>query len=390
MAAHRFDDNTRVGTSQRRRPTSNAAATHVRSGSWRAIAARLLLVVAGLAMGLLIAEVGARTFGLAELPSPRRAVYAGVSHEWCCGPEIVVNGVQRFEPSTSFQHCYSGAKRDWFDANGCVTYRLNSQGYRGHEFQIDKPPATYRIVVIGDSFTFGEGVPESDVFPARLEAALTAQAGARHVEVINLGFPAADTGSEATTYARVASALHADWVILQWNTNDYPTSQVQQDHLRLIGAEYRDVFAPPPAVAWSRVLRYAVLQYRLRQISRDLLATTTADAEQGRAVLGGIGAIAKWARADGSKFTLLIFPELIRFDDYPYATILNIVRDYAREHQIDTVDLLPTLAQHRDRDLWVHVTDHHPNPIAHEIAARALADHAEMRSGLIISEKPRD
>lgn len=312
-------------------------------------------------------------FGLAQMPTPRRAVYNGVSREWCCGPEIERDGVPRFEPSTSFQHCYSGRRRAWQDDAGCVTYRINAQGFRGDEFSATKAPGTYRVVVLGDSFTFGEGTPQSDIFPTRLAAALRSAAGGRDVEVINLGFPAADTGTEAAMYARVASALDPDWVVLQWNTNDYPTSQVQADHLRLIGAEYRDVFASPPALAWSRVLSFAVQQYRLQRISRDLIHVTAQDAEAGRAVLGGIGAIAEWAKTDGAEFTLLIFPELIRLNDYPYASILALVHQYADGRQIDTIDLLPALSANRDRDLWVHETDHHPNPIAHGIAADALA-----------------
>lgn len=361
--------------SSKRRPSPSADAPGRPFGqSW---IVRLLLVVAGLLVGFLLAETAARVFDLARTPSPRRAVYAGQSHEWCCGPEVIVDGLQRFEPLTSFQHCYDGARREYLDAAGCVTYHINNWGYRGADFSLDKPPDVYRVVVLGDSFTFGEGTPDTQVFPARLEAGLSRERlDGKRVEVINLGIPAADTRAEVATYLRFARRLAPDWVILEWNTNDYPTSQVQQDHLRLIGANYRDVFTDTAVLSWSRLLTFARRQWKLRGISRDLIRTTATEAERGRGALEGIGVLAGLAKDDGARFTLLIFPEIIRLDDYPYASVVDLVRTYARDRALEVVDLLPALSGYRDRDLWVHDTDHHPNPTAHQIAASALLAHA--------------
>jgi hypothetical protein len=62
----------------------------------------------------------------------------------------------------------------------------------------------------------------------------------------------------------------------------------------------------------------------------------------------------------------------VRFEDYPYAAIVDALRTYCTEERIGFVDLLPALGTHRDADLWVHETDHHPNPYAHGIAAAEL------------------
>ena len=78
------------------------------------------------------------------------------------------------------------------------------------------------------------------------------------------------------------------------------------------------------------------------------------------------------ATFEGAGFTVLAFPELIRFDDYPYAAILELLRDYCRDEEIQLVDLLPALSKYEDHELWVHETDHHPNRVAHAIAAREL------------------
>src|SRR5437667_10713778 len=80
--------------------------------------AKIILVCAGLLAGFLITEGLARVFHIGEIPAPRRVVYNGESREWCCGPRVTVGGVHRYESNTTFEHCYSGTSRDYFDSRG--------------------------------------------------------------------------------------------------------------------------------------------------------------------------------------------------------------------------------------------------------------------------------
>lgn len=64
---------------------------------------------------------------------------------------------------------------------------LNSKGYRNKEFDIQKPKETKRILVIGDSMTFGWGLPDKDTYPFILEDILKREKGEK-VEVINAGY----------------------------------------------------------------------------------------------------------------------------------------------------------------------------------------------------------
>ena len=58
------------------------------------------------------------------------------------------------------------------------------------------------------------------------------------------------------------------------------------------------------------------------------------------------------------------------------------IRSYCLTHAIDVLDLFPAFQGQRERDLWVHPSDQHPNEKAHAIAARAMADYIRAR-GLI-------
>ncbi len=62
-----------------------------------------------------------------------------------------------------------------------VRYTINSLGFRGPETPLEKPAGVFRIVVLGDSHTFGFGIPLEQHFTTILQGYF------KNVEVINLG-----------------------------------------------------------------------------------------------------------------------------------------------------------------------------------------------------------
>lgn len=67
-----------------------------------------------------------------------------------------------------------------------VKIKTNSLGLRGRETTYDKPAGVKRILVLGDSYTFGVYVEAEENYPSRLEEILR-QRG-KKVEVINAGY----------------------------------------------------------------------------------------------------------------------------------------------------------------------------------------------------------
>jgi len=63
---------------------------------------------------------------------------------------------------------------------------INSLGFRGKEYNSEKSNNTFRIVVLGDSVTFGIGVNNGDTYPAKLEKILNNNSKMNY-EVWNLG-----------------------------------------------------------------------------------------------------------------------------------------------------------------------------------------------------------
>jgi hypothetical protein len=68
-----------------------------------------------------------------------------------------------------------------------VTAHINSLGFRGKELSTAKKPGTIRILILGDSQTFGWGVGDEETYSSRIEQILH-QKGYPNIEVINAGW----------------------------------------------------------------------------------------------------------------------------------------------------------------------------------------------------------
>ena len=102
-----------------------------------------------------------------------------------------------------------------------VPVRTNAAGFRGAELPGAKPPGTFRIVVLGDSFTWGFGVRERQAYPARLARLLSRRTGgAPRVEVVNLGLPGAGPLDYLHHLDHTAVALEPDLIVVGLFAND--------------------------------------------------------------------------------------------------------------------------------------------------------------------------
>jgi lysophospholipase L1-like esterase len=129
-----------------------------------ALAANLLLLAGGIALAAGAGEVATR---LAF--SPRRNVVAF-----------------RFDPRYGFTHVPSTDERTYMWSDGAMwRYRVNARGFRGSDWPDVVPPGRQRMLVMGDSYTFGVGVADSAAYPAVADRALRDSA-----VVVNAGTPA--------------------------------------------------------------------------------------------------------------------------------------------------------------------------------------------------------
>jgi len=99
------------------------------------------------------------------------------------GNLVVVRGAQVF----AFKPHASGVFPGNVDQKRTFPYRTNAQGLRDRD-RPAKAPGTKRVLVIGDSYTWGYAIAEEEAYPQVAER-LLAERGRRDIEVINGGIP---------------------------------------------------------------------------------------------------------------------------------------------------------------------------------------------------------
>jgi len=67
--------------------------------------------------------------------------------------------------------------------------RINRHGFRGKDFNIEKPADVVRVVTLGASSTFGYHDRDDETYPYYLEQRLSARYAGASFKVINLGIP---------------------------------------------------------------------------------------------------------------------------------------------------------------------------------------------------------
>lgn len=103
---------------------------------------------------------------------------------------------------------------------------INSHGMRDREHDLRKPPGTFRILVLGDSFMEANQVPFEESFPALLEARL-----GRPVEVINCSVSGWGTDDELTYLMRYGFQFQPDVVLLAMTLhNDLQDNLAEEFH----------------------------------------------------------------------------------------------------------------------------------------------------------------
>lgn len=151
---------------------------------------KLLLVGAGVLVGLLLSELTLRAVGFSE-------------------PSLYV-------PDERRGHALLPGARGWWRSEGEAYVRINSRGLRDREHDVQKPAGTLRVAVLGDSFAEAFQVPIERTYWHLLEAELNARRcfGEKRVEVINFGVGGYGTGQQLLTLRSEVWPYDPDIVLL--------------------------------------------------------------------------------------------------------------------------------------------------------------------------------
>lgn len=158
--------------------------------------ARLLMLVGGILVALLIAEVALRLSGFTYF-NPYM-VDADVGYSLRPGVE------------------------GWWQREEITYVKINSHGFRDREHTIEKPPGTLRIAILGDSLAEAFQVPLEKAFWSVMERKLQEcpQAEKRKVEILNFGIGTFSTARELILLQKRVWQYSPDLIVLLVTTGN--------------------------------------------------------------------------------------------------------------------------------------------------------------------------
>ena len=249
---------------------------------------------------------------------------------------------------------------------------------------IPKSDNEIRILFLGDSFTYGEGVRDgAKTFPKLIETALNNRPPAgvsRHSSAFNGGIPASLTEQWVVLGEQALKTYHPDLIVTVFFLRDGVAKLTTREPIEHIREELLRLKDDSPLFRHCRIYRYFREQTELTRLSRQYLQ----DLRTG--YLGTPDEIRQWQRAQrdllrirdgacraGVKFALVIFPVLFELnEDYPLTDICREIERFGADNEIPTFSLLPAFLGRDAASLWVSPLDQHPNERGHAIAAEAM------------------
>lgn len=122
----------------------------------------------------------------------------------------------------------SGSRIEHESCEFRVDVTISQAGLRDRDFAATADESVTRIVAVGDSFTFGWGVPLEDAWPKVLEQELN-RGGTTRSEVINFGFPGASPVDYAWMAKTAIRHFHPDLLLIGTLQGDDLIQLVEQE-----------------------------------------------------------------------------------------------------------------------------------------------------------------
>ncbi len=332
------------------------------------------------------------------------------------------SGFHQFDPELGWAQIpdhESGFKSSDFE----VTSRSNAMGFRGDLYPLEKPEGVKRVVVLGDSYAWGWGVEQEEVFSQVAERLST------DTEWVNIGTSAFGTAQEYLLLKNRGMRFSPDRVVVAFYYNDIidnSGTDPKRPNFALEEGQLKQVNRPEPFSPGDRVktfltkhsllfhfldYRTAVLQQKLQGL-RDRMRegkTAAPDGAPGlpapfyrngpeetreawevtRALLDGINDVS------GNRLMILYVPDRIQveWDNEMFESGSGeeaveqvdlfhpnrLMREYAEARGIPLLDLTPAFREkHRKGGPPLYFKkDGHWTRDGHELAGRLIKERVE-------------
>lgn len=346
-----------------------------------------LAIIIGSALGLGGVEIASRALGLAPvLPNEYSAFVPDAVLPWLPRANSIHKGVSR-----------TGEFR--------FRYKHSALGFRGRNHEIKKEPGVFRIIGIGDSFTYGVGVDVGATFLARMEAALSERGG---VEVINMGVPRYWPEPEALLLEHYGLRYRPDLVIVGVLPNDFVDTR--------LGSAYAGVsdgyLVTSRASRLGGVGRWLYLNSHLARIvisqawvgtrvrhepgmSWDAESPIEPGMEDDEAVWARIhwahDRMVRLAHDAGARITFVHIPQKGPWGEWAFDVPKRLQR-FCASRECSVIDVLPAMMAHPNPDTLYYPKDGHCTKAGYALVAdvivRGLESQGLLPEGLRSDKAP--
>lgn len=304
----------------------------------------------------------------------------------------------------------------------------NRFGMRGRDLAQQKAPGTYRILMLGDSFTMGKGVEDNETFSVLLEHRLNKRG--RRVEVLNGGVVSYSPALSYLALRENLAKLDPDLVVLNFDMSDL----VQEEAYRRI-AVYNDdgdiLRVSASSGEWSKAseriwlggiiknwvdshlyfgrlaifylekltsdrleltIRNVVKLANLELLAHTLKTDTMDRSDQWKNIFDSIVRIKSFCDDRGIRFFMTIYPWGHQINDKEWvpgryyflpkeAVIsdksLRVIDVLSKENGIDLLNLFPAFRARQAEGPLYYNYDMHWRPKGHEIMAEELENYIQ-------------
>ena len=267
----------------------------------------------------------------------------------------------------------------WSDRPEFYYKYSESENMQDYPWPDSKPEGSFRIVVLGDSFSFATQMQFDDAFPKKMERILNLNATVPKTEVFNFGVPGYSTSHEVGLVAKAAK-LSADLVLLQITLND-----PQRKPYTPRGIDGENPFqasktaeAPESFLGKWKTLSFVKDRIRNTKTHNDYvnyyfdLFNNQANWKEFEKSLKRI---ARKTKKKNIKLAAVVFPlfGLPLDDHYPFHPLHKKTSNLLEEIGITHLDLFEAFKGiPLDRIQVIPGRDFHPNEIGHRLAAEKI------------------
>ena len=246
-----------------------------------------------------------------------------------------------------------------------VEVAINRHRLRGREVAIRQNAGVTRILMLGDSLTFGWGVPDDETVSRRVETALKKEG--YDVQILNAGVGNYNTDMEVEYFLADGVKLAPNLIVLNYFINDAEPTPTYGN----VGMISRNSYAFTYFGS-----RFDVLLRQL-QGKKDWAAyyyDLYADVNPGkRAAARAIDQLAEYCRANSIGLMIVNYPELRDLKNYRFGMVQEFVRSATARNGVHYLDLFDSVRGEAEPSLWVTPEDPHPNGYANKFFADAIS-----------------